>query len=83
MLYAKYQGILASGSWEDFWRFVKIFMIVPLIGPQKGPVPLFEQSPYPKHVSYQVWLKLDQWFLRKCHLKENLRRTDDGRWAMA
>jgi len=59
MLYAKYQCIPASGSWEeDFWSFIKIYLILPLIGPQKGPAPLSEQFwiPISKHVSYQVWL---------------------------
>jgi len=53
--------ILAGGSWqEDFWRFIKLFLILPLIGAQKGPAPLFEQSESPssKHISCQVWLKL-------------------------
>jgi len=27
---------------HDFLRFVKIFLILPLIGPQKAPAPLFE-----------------------------------------
>jgi len=37
-------------SWEeDFWRFIKIFLILPLIGPQKGPAPLFEQIWIPIH----------------------------------
>jgi len=33
MLHAKYQCIPASGSWDDFWRFIKIFLILPLIRP--------------------------------------------------
>jgi len=55
MLHAKYQCILVSGSWEkDFWWFTKIFLILPLIGPQKGSAPLF------KH----IWiLILQAWFL--------------------
>jgi len=48
MLYAKYQCILASGSWEEyFWRFIKMFLILPLTVPQKGPAPLFEQIWFP------------------------------------
>jgi len=44
MFHATYQYILASSWWEeDFWRFIKIFLILPLIGHQKGPAPLFEQ----------------------------------------
>jgi len=44
-----------------------------LFCPLLGPAPLFEQteSPSPKHISYQVWLRLVQWFLRRC-LKESL-----------
>jgi len=31
MLHAKYQCIPAGGSWEEgFWRFIKIFLILPL-----------------------------------------------------
>jgi len=29
-------------------------------------------SPSPKHLSYQVWLKLAYWFLRRSHLKEKV-----------
>jgi len=39
------------------------------------------ESPSPKHVPCQVWLKLAQWFLRRSRLKEKLtpdRRTTDG-----
>jgi len=28
---------------KKFLRFIKIFLILPLIGPQKGPATLFEQ----------------------------------------
>jgi len=46
MLHAKYQCIPASDSWEEeFLRFIKIVLIVSLIGPQKGPAPLFESPP--------------------------------------
>jgi len=44
MFHAKNQRIPAGGSWEeDFCIFINIFLILPLIGPQKGPAPLFEQ----------------------------------------
>jgi len=44
MFHDKYQCIPAGGSWEeDFSRFINIFLILPLIAPQKGPAPLFEQ----------------------------------------
>jgi len=43
MFHAKYQCILASGSWADFSRFIKIVLMLPLIGPQKGQAPSFEQ----------------------------------------
>jgi len=53
MFHAKYQSILASGSWEeDFLRFNKIFLILPLIGTQKRPAPLFEQ----------IWIHIPQAF---------------------
>jgi len=39
MLHATYQRIPAGGSWEDFWRFIKIFLILPLIGAPKGASP--------------------------------------------
>jgi len=43
-----------------------------LIGPQKGP------DPFPKHVSYQVWLNLAKWFLRRNYLKEKITDNTDG-----
>jgi len=57
MIRTKYKCIPASSSWEeDFWRFIKIFLILPLIaiGSQKGPTPLFEH----------IWIPIPQaWFL--------------------
>jgi len=56
-LHTTYQCIPAIGSWEeDFWRFVKIFLILPPIGPQKGPAPYLNksESPSPRHVFCQV-----------------------------
>jgi len=55
MLYTKYQCIPASGSWEeDFWRFIKIVLILLLIGPEKGPASLVEH----------IWIPIPQaWFL--------------------
>jgi len=48
MFYVKYQCIPTSGSWEkDYLIFIKIFLILPVIGPQKGPSPLFEQIRIP------------------------------------
>jgi len=38
------------------------------------------EFPSPKHVSYQVWLKLAWWFLRRSRLKK---KVDAGRCAMA
>jgi len=81
------QCIPASGSWEEhFWRFNKIFLILTLIGPQNGSVPLFEQIwiPIPNQVSHQNWSKLAQWFLRRSRLKKQTdRQTDAGKIAMA
>jgi len=60
----KYQCIPASGSWEDLWRFFKISLFRPLLGPKWGQ-PLYlnkSESPSPKHVYYQVLLKLSKWF---------------------
>jgi len=64
-----------------FDRFNKIVFILPLIGPQKGPAPLFEQSESssPNHVSHQVWLKLAKWFVRRSCLKEKVNRRTDRR----
>jgi len=51
MLHATYQCIPAGGSWEeDFSRFIKIFLMLPLIGSQKGPDPLFKQ----------IWIPIPQ-----------------------
>jgi len=44
----------------------KYFLFCPLLDPKRGQ-PLYlnkSESPYPKHVSCKVWLKLAQWFLR-------------------
>jgi len=45
---------------------------------QKGASPLYlnkSESPCSKYVSYQLWLKLAWWFLRRSRLKE---KVDDG-----
>jgi len=78
MLHAKYQYILAGSSWEEeFWRFIKIFFILPLTGPQQGPAPLFEQIQIhiPQFPTKFSW----KWFLRRSRLKEKL----DARWTDA
>jgi len=53
-----------------------------LLGPKRGqPLHLNNSaSPFPKHVSHQVFLKLTKWFLRRSRLKEKVnRRTNcDG-----
>jgi len=66
---------------------MKIFLILPFIGPQKGLTLLFEQSESPsrRHVSCKGFLKLAWWFLRRSCLKEKVDagQTDDGLCAMA
>jgi len=56
---------------RSFLNIYQNFSYFPLIGPQKGPALLSEQSksPSPKNVSYQVWLKLAYWFLRRWFYK--------------
>jgi len=68
---------------EDLSKFS---LFCPLLGPKRGQ-PLYlnkSESPSPKNVSYQVWLKLAKWFLRS-RLKETVDtgRTTDGHCAMA
>jgi len=50
--------------------------IYAFIGPQKVPPTLFEQicmnPKFPSTVSYQVWLKLAYWFLRRRFLSTSL-----------
>jgi len=46
------------------------------------------ESPSPKHISHQVWMKLAKWLLRRSRLKEKVNRrtdarTDAGQIAMA
>jgi len=69
---------------EDLSKFSLFY---PLLGPKRGhPFYLnISESPSPKHVFYQVWLKLANWFVRRSHLKEKVdeRRTDGGRSVMA
>jgi len=58
----------------------KCSLFCPLLCPKRGQ-PLYlnkSQSPSPRHVSCQVWLKLAQWFLRST-LKEKL--MPDG-WTL-
>jgi len=58
---AKYQCILASGSWEeDFWRFIKIFLILLLIGPKRGQ-PLYLNKPESSSPKYIVRLTTRAW----------------------
>jgi len=61
----------------------KLSLLCPLLGPKRGQ-PLYlnkSDSPSSKHVSYQLWLKLAKWFLRRSRLKEKVdaRRTTDRR----
>jgi len=76
-----------------FWPVVhekKIFedlSKLSLFCPKRGQ-PLYlniSEFPSPKHDSYQVWLKLAQWFLRRSQLKEKLTDADAeaGRIMMA
>jgi len=68
MLHAKYQSIPARSSRkEDFEDLSKFSFILNKF-----------ESPSTKHVSYQVWLKLAWWFLRRSHLKENF----DAGWMI-
>jgi len=68
-----------------FEDLTKFSLFCPLLGP-KGGQPLYlnkSEFPYAKHVSYQVWLKLAMWFLRRSRLKEKAdvgRTTDDAPW---
>jgi len=63
----------------------KFPVFCPLNGPlSTKPLDLYKsESPSPKNGSYQVWLKLAWWFLRRSRLKEKLmpdrRRTTDRR----
>jgi len=61
---------------EDFLIFIKIFLILRLIGPQKGPVPLFEQ----------IWIPIPQacflptWNWPSGSWEEVDQRKVNGRW---
>jgi len=58
---------------KAFLKFIKIFLILPLMGPA-----LYlhkSESPSPKHVSHHVWFKLAKWFLTRSRLKGE-KRTD-------
>jgi len=67
MFHAKYQRIPASGSREDFLRFFKIFLNLPLI----WPAPLFEQIriPIPKACLLPSWVEIGQVVLEKKSFK--------------
>jgi len=60
-----------SSQWFMRSRFLKILskfsLFCPLLGPKTGH-PLYmnkSESPSPKHISYQLLLKLASWFLRR------------------
>jgi len=68
----------------------EISLFFPLLGPKRGQLFYLNKSetPFPNHVSHQVWLKLAKWFLRRNRLKGKVnrrtnRRTDAGQIAMA
>jgi len=64
-----------------FEHLTKFSLFCPLLEP-KGGQPLYLnkfESPSPKHVSHQVWLKLAKWFLRRIRLKEKVNRRTDER----
>jgi len=64
---------------EDLSNFS---LFCPLLGVKRGQSLYLNksESPSPKHFSYQDWLKLAYWFLRRSRLKEKI---DDGRCATA
>jgi len=66
-----------------FEDFSKLSLFCPLLGPKRGQPLYLNKSEFtsPKHVSYQVWLKLALWFLRRSRLKKKVDagRTDGGR----
>jgi len=82
MIHARYQCILAIGSWkEDYWRFIKIV----LIWPQNGPAPLFEQIwiPIPQAHFLPSLLEIGIVILEKKLFEGKIwRRMDDGCCAM-
>ena len=67
--------------WRRFLKFVNVFSLIPYYLPlEKGVVLHLKkfESPSPKEALCQIWLQLDQWFLRrkwKCE-KFTDRRTD-------
>jgi len=76
-----------SDQWfmRRFLKMIKISLFGPLLGPKRGQ-PLYlnkSESPSLKHDSFQVWLKLAKWFLRRSRLKEKLTGADDGRIVLS
>jgi len=66
-------------------RFYKIDQILPLFAPYWAqPLDFCKiESPFPKDASYQIWLKLVQWFCRRSRLKKKFTdgwMTDGGRY---
>jgi len=62
----------------------KFSLFCPLLGPKRSQPHYLNksESPSPKHISYQLWLKLVYWLLRRSRLKEKVdagRTTDDRR----
>jgi len=67
----EFQPVVHEKIYQNFPYFF------PLLGPKSGQ-PLYlnkSESPSPKHVSCQVWLKLAKWLRRSC-LKGKV-----GRWT--
>jgi len=86
MLHAKHQWILDLWD-EDFWRFIKTVLILPLNGVLKEASP-FIWIPIPQACFLPTLVEIGQWFLRRSCLKQKLMRdgwlTMEDRWrAMA
>jgi len=57
-----------------FEDLTEVSFFCPLFASKSGQHLYFNksESPSPKHVSYQVWLKLAYWFLRRSHLNQKV-----------
>jgi len=69
VIHAKYQCIPTSGSWEeDFWRFIKISLVLPRIGPQRGQ-PLYSGLTLGMKIVSQMWLSEAREYFRGVRVK--------------
>ena len=84
MLCVKFGWNWPSDSWEDFFNFIIVFSLFRNYLPLEEDVALHLnklESPSPKEVLSQVWLKLAKWFWRRWKCEKFTDGQMDDRWS--